>query len=194
LRGPDVAPVRLTGDQPISPSAGAQFARVRAYVLQSIRDIPPNLGADATDLLAGSLAQLIAAAVLVAFPNTAVIEPTAADRRDAHPHSLRRAIAFIESHPRLDLSMAEIAGAADVTARALQLAFRQHLNTTPMAYLRRIRLDRAHAELRAATPGDRISVTVIAARWGYARPSRFSADYLAAYGRHPQDTLRAVYE
>ncbi|PRC60869.1 AraC family transcriptional regulator, partial [Mycobacterium sp. ITM-2017-0098] len=44
------------------------------------------------------------------------------------------------------------AGSADVTPRAIQYAFREHLNTTPLEYLRRVRLERAHQELKSADP------------------------------------------
>ncbi|MEU1390940.1 MULTISPECIES: helix-turn-helix domain-containing protein [unclassified Nonomuraea] len=61
---------------------------------------------------------------------------------------------------------------AHVTVRAIQLAFRRHLDTTPLGYLRRIRLYHAHADPRAADPGRGDSVAAIAARWGFAHPGR----------------------
>ena len=89
--------------------------------------------------------------MLQTYPNTAVRDPAAAGRRDAHPDTLRRAISFIETNPDVDLTITGIARAACVTPRALQLAFRRHLDTTPLGCLRRVRLDRARAGLRAAT-------------------------------------------
>lgn len=141
------------------------------------------------DLVVGQASRLLAAVTLATFPNSAVVAPTSSDRRDAHPTVVRRAVSFVEANLDLDLSVADIARAAHVSIRALHLAFRRHLDTTPMAYLRRVRLDRAHAELVAAVPGDGTTVTDVAARWGWARPSRFSASYHAAYGRHPSQDL-----
>ncbi|PWW25266.1 helix-turn-helix protein [Geodermatophilus normandii] len=71
----------------------------------------------------------------------------------------------------------------------MQLAFRRHLDTTPTAYLRQVRLAQAHRQLREATPGDGVTVTAVAARWGFT-PSRFTAHYRAAYGVTPSSTLR----
>jgi transcriptional regulator GlxA family with amidase domain len=68
--------------------------------------------------------------------------------------------------------------------------FRRHLNTTPTAYLRQVRLARAHAGLLAATPGDGQTVTAIAERWGFPSASRFTARYREAYGVPPSRTLR----
>jgi len=61
---------------------------------------------------------------------------------------------------------------------------------TPMAYLRRQRLGRAHKQLLAADPADGLTVRQVAARWGYANLSRFAADYRRAYGQPPSRTLR----
>jgi AraC-like DNA-binding protein len=102
--------------------------------------------------------------------------------------SLRRATAFIEANPDRDITVADVAAAAHVTIRAVQLAFRRHLDTTPMAYLRQVRLDHAHRQLQAANPG-RESVTAVAYRWGFASPSRFTAYYRQAYGVLPSRTL-----
>jgi AraC-like DNA-binding protein len=143
----------------------------------------------ASPLLIGPAARLLAATVLTIFANTAVAEPAAADSLDAHPATLRRATDFIDSHPDLDISLADIARAACVTPRAVQLAFRRHLGTTPTAYLRQVRLAQAHRQLRDATPGDGVTVTAVAARWGFT-PSRFTERYRAAYGVLPSQTLR----
>lgn len=66
----------------------------------------------------------------------------------------------------------------------------RHLDTTPMAYLRHARLVRAHQELSDASHADDITVTAVAARWGF-RPSRFAEYYRAAYGVLPSQTLRS---
>lgn len=189
VRGPEADPVLLSGQDPVSSAAAAHFNQIRAQVLDAVRSTPPGIGADGRRLLHGSLGRLLASAALTTFPNTAVVEPTGSDRCDAHPATLRRAVAFVEANPDLDLSVADIAAAARVTPRAVQLAYRRHLGTTPMRHLRRVRLDRAHAELRAASPGD-TTVTAVAARWGWTRPSRFAADHLAAYGVYPHAILR----
>jgi AraC-like DNA-binding protein len=137
-------------------------------------------------LVVANATRLLVATTLATFPHSTP-EERAADRRDAHPLTVRRAIAFIEDNAAKDITVADIAHAARVSIRAIQLAFRRHLDTTPMAYLRRVRLSCAHADLRVGNG----SVTAIAARWGYARPSVFAAHYRAAYGVSPSRTLRS---
>ncbi|WP_320780488.1 AraC family transcriptional regulator [Streptomyces sp. CRN 30] len=179
-------PVRLTGHRPHSPAAARHLRHsvnhVRDHILSDpvIADQP---------LVAATAAQHLAASVLTAFPSTALTEPTGPDRADAHPATLRRAIAYIDDHADRPVSVADIAGAAHVTIRALQYAFRRHLDTTPLAHLRRVRLSHAHRDLVAATPYSGATVTEIAARWGFFHPGRFAALYRGAYGRTPLRTL-----
>ncbi|QIJ60818.1 helix-turn-helix transcriptional regulator [Streptomyces sp. JB150] len=179
-------PVRLTGHRPHSPAAARHLRNTILYLRDHVLADP---AVAEQPLIAATGGQLLAASVLAAFPNTAQTEPAAQDRTDAHSATVRRAVAYIEDHADQPITVAEIAAAAHVTIRALQYAFRRHLDTTPLAYLRRVRLAQAHRELRAASP---LTTTVgeIAARWGFAHPGRFAALYREAYGTSPSATLR----
>jgi AraC-like DNA-binding protein len=183
---PGRAPVRLLSNRPYSAAAAEQLWRT-ANAVRVVAAAEPE--AEPYPLVMAAAARLLAASVLTAFPSTAQREPTFTDRLDAHPATLRRAIAFIEANPDLDITVADIAHAAHVSVRAVQVAFRRHLGTTPMTHLRRVRLDAARTELLNATSGDGLTVTAVASRWGWARPSRFAADFRAAYGQHPYTLL-----
>lgn len=82
------------------------------------------------------------------------------------------------------------AAAAGVGVRGSQAAFRRHLDTTPLGHLRRVHLDHAHYDLAIADPAI-TTVGAVAARWGFANHSRFTAHYHAAYGVLPSTTLRS---
>lgn len=182
-------PVRFTSYLPVSPEAAQMWRTTFTYVRDTADTAAALPGTDAFALVTASLERLLVATALTVFPNTALTDPTIEDRRDAHPDTLRRAIAFIEANPHRDITAADIAAAACVTIRAVQLAFRRHLGTTPMGYLRSVRMAHAHAELMAADR-TRTTVTQIAGRWGFLSPSRFSAAYRQVYGRLPSQTLR----
>ncbi|MEV5983201.1 helix-turn-helix transcriptional regulator [Streptomyces sp. NPDC052114] len=132
-------------------------------------------------LLLDSSARLLSASLLGCMPR----------RPDGcafgHATTLQRAIGFIHAHTQQPLTLADIAAAAHVTSRALQYAF-AHIDTTPMTYLRDVRLTRAHTDLQHASPGTD-TVTDIALRWGFAHPGRFAGYYRAAYGVSPSTTL-----
>ena len=109
---------------------------------------------------------------------------------DQHPDgTLQRAVAFIQERAGDNITVDDIARAASVGVRAVQLSFRRHLRTTPVDYLRQVRLRRAHQDLITADPA-RSTVTEIATRWQFLSSSRFSAYYRDVYGVVPSYTLR----
>ncbi|WP_333755007.1 helix-turn-helix transcriptional regulator [Streptomyces sp. IBSBF 3352] len=180
-------PVRLTGHRPHTPAAAERLRQTIIYMRDHVLGDP----AAATEpLVVSAGTQLLAASVLAAFPNNAHTDPTAQDRVDAHSATLRRAIAYIDDHAHEPITVADIAAAAHVTIRTLQYAFRRHLDTTPLGYVRQVRLSHAHRDLLAAAPGDDTSVGAIAARWGFPHPGRFASLYRDMYGISPSHTLR----
>ncbi|MDX1872492.1 helix-turn-helix transcriptional regulator [Mycolicibacterium sp. 120266] len=182
----DGAPVRLTALQPVSAPANAHLAGLIAYVRDN--DASDPFVAE-NPMVAGAVQRYVAATVLSAFPSTALLDPTAGDRRDGTPVLLRRAISFIEDNTQRDISLTDIAQAVYVTPRALQYMFRKHRDCTPTEYLRRVRLHHAHLDLIA---GNRAATTVaqIARKWGFLHTSRFAVYYRQAYGQSPHVTLR----
>ena len=179
-------PVRVLDHRPVSRQAQLRLQRAVGYVRDNVMAAPDG---PASPLLVSTASQYLAASVLDAYPNTAVTDPTAADRRDAHPTTVRRAVAFIDEHAHEDITIADVAAAVLVSTRSIQLAFQRHLGTTPRDYLRRVRLERAHQELKHATHGDATTVTAVAYRWGFSSSSRFAAHYQRAYGVLPSHTL-----
>ena len=105
------------------------------------------------------------------------------------PAAVQSATAFMEAHAAEPIGLAEVAGAAQLSPRALQAAFRRHLGTTPLGYLRATRMARAHADLQSARPGDGETVSTVANRWGFSQLSRFAHDYKERYGVSPRETL-----
>jgi AraC-like DNA-binding protein len=185
----------VTPDPPGRPWEFVPFAPVTGGIRQwlnitrYIDGVLANPAATASSLVLGSTARLLAATALTVFPNSMVTGLTPSDRRDARPATVQRAVSFIEANADVDITIADIARAAGVTARAVQLAFRRHLDITPAGYLRRVRLDQAHRQLQATDP-DHDSVTAVAYRWGFGSPSRFATYYRRAYGVPPSQTLR----
>ncbi|WP_410872072.1 helix-turn-helix transcriptional regulator [Nocardia sp. A7] len=178
--------VRVSGHRPVSTTAGHRLRRVLTHLQQLASD--PD--AANSPLTVTTASDYLAATVLATMPTTAEHEPSATDRHDAHPETVRRAIAYLESHLGDRIAITDVAAATFVTPRALQLAFRRHLNMTPLAYLQRLRLAAAHEQLSAALPGDGQTVATVAYRWGFTHPGRFATAYRRLYGRPPRQTLR----
>ena len=134
------------------------------------------------------VASMLASALLVGLPHNHSRVFEAAERSIA-PASVRRAERFIEENAVKAIGLADVASAAGVSARALQMAFRRFRDTTPMAHLRALRLDLARSELaRAGQNGG--SVASVALAHGFGSLSRFAADYKARFHEPPSETLR----
>jgi hypothetical protein len=63
--------------------------------------------------------------------------------------------------------------------------------TTPLAYLRDLRLVRAHEQLDATDPAATTTVREVAAGWGFGDLHRFTVAYQKRCGHHPKVTLAA---
>jgi len=183
-RGQPRPALRFESLRPASPAAAGQWKRAATYC----RSLLDDDQAAASPLILSQANWMLAATVLAVFPNNLLTGPTRQDRLDAHPGTLGHAIAFIDEHAHQDITITDIAAAAHVSVRAVQLAFRHQLDTTPLAYLRRVRLSHAHRNLMAADPADE-TVTAVAYRWGFTSTSQFTALYQQAYGVPPSHTL-----
>jgi AraC-like DNA-binding protein len=105
------------------------------------------------------------------------------------PRSIRRVADAMHADPAQPYTVADLAALAGISPRGLQQGFHRHLGMPPMAYLRGVRLARAHEALREAGPGG-TTVASIAHRFGFTHLGRFAADYRSRYGVTPARTLR----
>ena len=178
--------LHLTSMNPVSPAHQKHWRSVSGH----LRQLVGNDAAMASQLVRSAAFRTVVAAFVEGFSTTAV----GLDERSEGPllpSTVRRAMTFMAEHAHDDIGVAEIAEAARLTPRGLQLAFRKHLDSTPMAELRKARLRGAHDELLASDPTLGHTVAGIAANWGFAHAGRFSALHLEAYGRSPRETLES---
>jgi len=98
---------------------------------------------------------------------------------------------LVHSEDRAELTVSDLASKLGVTIRALELAFRKEIDTTPNAYLLRARLERAHQELRCGDVRDGTTVTDVAMKWGFAHTGRFAKRYRQAFGITPSAQLHS---
>ncbi|MEV0877875.1 helix-turn-helix transcriptional regulator [Micromonospora echinofusca] len=180
------ADLRFDSSRPISAALGRHWTQTVSHLTRTVLAGPVLM---ANPLVAGNTRHLLAATALAVFPNTAHAAALGA-AGEVTPRALRRAVAYVDDHADRPVTVEQVAAAAGVRPRALQLAFRRHHGTTPMRYVRQVRLERAHRDLQAADPTTGVTVTMIAQRWGFTHLGRFSTDYRAAYGCGPSRTLR----
>jgi AraC-like DNA-binding protein len=136
------------------------------------------------DLLRGGLVDALIAATIEAF----ALSDTVEDEVTGDTEAIRLAVAFMRERLGDPISVARIALAAGLSVRGLQLLFQRELESTPVAHLRRLRLERARSALGA--PDADATVGTVAASVGYTNVGRFSAHYRDQYGEMPSRTLQ----
>lgn len=177
---------RLTA---LTPASDADRERIAGVLDHVVHDVVDNPSARHYPLVQRNAVRLLAATLLSVLPSTATVDPAGRDQVDAaRSRVLRAAIAYVHDHAHADITVAHLAEAAGVSRQAVHLAFRQHLQSTPQAYLGRVRLDRAHRDLTDLDPAW-TTVEHVARLWGFSRLDRFRAEYRRAYGRSPEQTL-----
>ena len=125
----------------------------------------------------------------------AIFTERAAISRDSivlHPHRsqhiVARAIEYIEAHKKTVFSIADVCDYVCCHRRVLELAFREHLNTSPKRFANERRLQGVRADLLLAQP-KAAAVKSIASDWGYWHMGQFAQDYYESFGELPSHTL-----
>ncbi len=182
---------RLTGPLAFDPELDfgrPGLARWRAGVLALFHAAEVD-GAVLSGRLASALIeQQLVAALLRAQPHD-MSGFLADDRETGTPGHVRRADRYIRDHADEPLTLSDIAAAAGVGIRTLQLAYRASHGVSPMRALAHERLKRVRRDLMHGDPAE--SVTEVALRWGFSHLGRFAAAYRDAYGELPRQTRRA---
>ncbi|WP_223624974.1 AraC family transcriptional regulator [Microbacterium sp. EST19A] len=187
VTGDDGVELRATGFAPRSAAAAVQWERMFHYLDASVDD---EVGDDR--ILRAEFERHALMTTLATFATTMTDALQRTPQRSGAPLTVRRALAYIEENAHLPITVDDVASASFISTRGLQYAFRRALDMTPTEALRRVRLDGAHRDLER---GDGASVRVIARRWGFSHPSRFTSAYRDAYGGTPAavaDSARRV--
>lgn len=106
-------------------------------------------------------------------------------------HYRRIVVRFEEvARTRLEglVPVSELARAAGVTPRTLERAVHAVHATTPLEFLRALRLSEARQTL--ASGGSATTVTEVATRFGFHELGRFAGEYRDRFGESPSETLR----
>jgi AraC-like DNA-binding protein len=184
INGPLPQQIQFLGCQPRSDHVARAWLRALDYVVASFDS------ADTAQhpLVVAAAGHLLGAAALECFSSN-VNADHALLNSPSVPPVLKSAVSFIRRHAGHGIGVNDVATAVRLTPRAVQYLFRQHLDTTPTEFLRRVRLHHAHQDL---TNSDRSNNTVseVAQRWGFAHTGRFAALYRLTYGQSPHTTLQ----
>jgi AraC-like DNA-binding protein len=106
--------------------------------------------------------------------------------RDRDTESVQQAMRFMRQHSARMLSVEQVARHVAMSPSHFAHRFRAVAQTTPMRYLKQLRLQEARALLLT----DGLRVSQVASRVGYESASHFTRDFKAYYGAAPAEYLR----
>ena len=104
------------------------------------------------------------------------------------PADLARVLGWLRGHLSEPIDLERLALIAGVRPRTLETHFRAFLGTSPLGWVRRMRLAHARRELERARAD--ATVTDVALASGFTQLGRFAAGYRAVFGEAPSTTLR----
>lgn len=169
---------------PCAPELAEYFRRIARLLTSETFGTPVVYN---RDLVRAATTDLLTAIIVEAFELTNRSE----DASDRDGTVIRRAIAEMRAHLTEPITVPEIAAAAGVSVRGLQMAFLRQLEVAPLLHLRQLRLEAARSALvDEAAVGT--TIADIARRFGYANSGRFSTHYRDEYGEAPSATLRRI--
>jgi AraC-like DNA-binding protein len=179
-------PIEFAPELPLAGGHGAGFRRLIEFVAAELDREGSLLS---SPLGIARIEQTLMTALMTAQPSN-YSDALTARASPAAPRHVVRAEDYIRAHADLPITAGVLAATAGVSARTLFEGFRRFRGVSPMAVLKSIRLERAHAELES--PDAPASVTGVALKWGFVHLGRFAQDYRRRFGRLPSETLRRV--
>jgi AraC-like DNA-binding protein len=185
--GPVESPIPFAAALPLNGHAAQSWVRLLLMVQRHL-DRPDSVIAHSV-VSVPLVESLIHGFLLVA--DHPYREPLAAPAEPGRPATVQNAMDIIEAGAHLPLTTSTLARQCHVSVRTLQEGFRRHLGMSPMAYVRAVRLRRAHRDLRSADPSHG-TVAAIAHRWGFTHLGRFAEAHKTVYGETPLQALRAA--
>jgi AraC-like DNA-binding protein len=95
---------------------------------------------------------------------------------------------YLLAHPHREMELSDLCQLTGSSARSIAHACQTVLGTSPMRYLKQLRLNRARMLLRKGSR-EVTSVSECAHFAGFSHLGRFSADYRRTFGESPSQTL-----
>lgn len=180
---------KTVGDLRFEPVVDVNSLPMRA-LMQTFGSLNDRLkgGLLSNDILFPLLEEIMVYQLLSAWPRR-IFAASGAAQKGTSRH-VRTAIDYIDAHIAERILLADIAKAAGINVRALQLAFRTELGTTPVAYIIDLRLDRVYADLAIRTDG--LPIKTVAGRWGFVHMSDFTVRFQRRFGHLPSQMRDGV--
>lgn len=101
---------------------------------------------------------------------------------------IQAALTYARNHLHQDLSVEQLASAANMSPRHFSREFRQSTGQSPARAIERLRADMA----RVLVEADALTIERIASKTGFSDPERMRRAFLRIFGEPPQALKRAA--
>lgn len=156
-----------------------------ALVVRVVAKLREHSSYRANDLLLNAIeSQLLGAITELLVSTSRCVEHETPRKRFL---ACRRALRYAEKLKR-PISVDELAARACASRRSLELGFRETLDISPQRYLRYMRLNGLHRDLRRAS-SEQTTVTEATTHWGFVELGRTAVEYRELFGEPPSTTL-----
>lgn len=177
-------PIEFAPAVPLTTASAREVTNLLRYIAMTLTETG---GISGSPIAKKHMSSLLISALINCLDHNYQDE-LATGKASPRPVYISKAEDFMRSNYAEPIGPADVAAAADVSTRALFAGFRNYLNTTPMRYLKELRLEMVHDTLRRMEPR-RTSVTTIAMNYGFSHLGHFCAAYRQKFGELPRETL-----
>lgn len=169
----------------LSWQADPVWNNMMLYLARLLHESP---GATDKALIRQQLEQLVINTLLAIQPHN-YTEAMNQPHSSLAPRYVKRVEEYIEAHADEALTPGLLAKLAGVSVRTLYAGFHDFRHTSPMEFVKQVRLKRVRSNLEEVGS---VSVTDAALSWGFTHMGRFSREYQKAFGEKPSETRRRV--
>jgi AraC-like DNA-binding protein len=177
-------PVKFAPAVPLDTSPAREITSLLRYMTMTLTETG---GISSSSIAKKHMASLLISALINCLDHNYQEELTEG-KALPRPAYITKAQKYMRMNFAEPIGPEEVAQAIDVSARALYAGFKTYLNTTPMRYLKELRLDMVHQAL-VGLESHRTSVTTIAMNCGFSHLGHFCAAYKNKFGELPHETL-----
>lgn len=182
LTGETIRDLEFEFEFDLNTPSGALVDHLCQYLVEHVNGGTSNLPA----ALAASLCESLSRTLLFGHPHNhsyLLDKPAPASSRTV----VRMVEEYVDAHADGPIVADDLARVTGVSVKSIEVAFRQHRQTTPLAFLRQKRLERARRRLLEDLS---IPISQVAHAAGYLQLDPFLSAYFKAFKEHPAETRR----
>lgn len=177
-------PLEFLPSMSLDGAAGMRWTSLLRWIYESLAIDETSFD---SPIIAAQVEQMAITMLLTCQPHN-YSEELAGEERSIAPAFVKRIERYIEEHADEPITIVDLAEHAGVSSRSIFNGFRRFRNTSPMLYLKEVRMRKVNEELKRLSPSES-TVTSVAYKWGFTHLGHFTTDYKRRFGESPSQTL-----